>query len=176
MISEERIKEKVKELAKKIEKDYEGKRPYLIGVLKGAFIFLADLVREINIPVQIDFIAVSSYGKSAQSSGKIKIVKDLSEDIKGKDVILVEDIVDTGLTLKYLYELLLERKPKSLKLCVLFDKKERRKIELSIDYVGFIVPNEFLVGYGLDFAEKFRHLKYVKSIIPEEVEENEKGR
>ncbi len=174
MISEDEIKARVKELARQIENDYKGKNPLFVGILKGAFIFLADLVREITaIPVEIDFIATSSYGSSTVSTGVVKITKDLTEDITGRDVILVEDIVDTGLTLKYLYNLLLSRNPRSLEICVLLDKKERRKVEVPVKYRGFEVPDLFLVGYGLDFAEKYRHLKYIRALSPEEVRKDE---
>lgn len=169
MISEKEIQKRVKDLADKISKDYNGKKPLFVGILKGAFIFMADLIREIKIPLEVDFLSVSSYGKSTESTGVVQITKDLDGDIHEKDVILVEDIVDTGLTLRYLYELLRSRGPKSLKICVLLDKEERRKVEVPLDYVGFSVPDLFLVGYGLDFAEKFRHLKYVRALAPEEV-------
>ncbi len=169
LISEEEIKKRVKELADQISKDYAGKRPLLVGILKGAFIFLADLIRELSVDAEVDFLAVSSYGKATETSGEVKILKDLSESIEGKDVIIVEDIVDTGLTLRYLYDLLKTRKPASLKICVFLDKKERRQVEVPVDYVGFEVPDLFLVGYGLDFAEKYRQLKYIRELTPEEV-------
>ncbi len=169
LIPEEKIKERVRELAKQISKDYAGKRPLLVGILKGAFIFLADLIRELSVEAEVDFLAVSSYGKATETSGEVKILKDLSESIEGKDVIIVEDIVDTGLTLRYLYDLLQTRKPASLKICVFLDKKERRQVEVPVDYVGFEVPDLFLVGYGLDFAEKYRQLKYIRELSPEEV-------
>jgi hypoxanthine phosphoribosyltransferase len=172
MITEEKIRKRVKELASQLERDYSDKNPIFIGILKGAFIFMADLIREISIPLEVDFLAVSSYGKTTESTGIVKIVKDLSESIEGRHVILVEDIVDTGLTLKYLYELILSRKPASLKVCVFLDKRERRKVDVPLHYVGFEVPDYFLVGYGLDYAEKFRHLKYIRALKPDEVIKN----
>ncbi|MEO0202841.1 MAG: hypoxanthine phosphoribosyltransferase [candidate division WOR-3 bacterium] len=164
-ITEKDIKEKVKEISRMIYQDYkDSKDLVLIGVLKGAFIFLADLIRELNLDCQVDFIKVSSYGKSTESSGIVRIELDTSLDITNKDVIIVEDILDTGLTLKYIKELFLSRNPKSLKIAVLLDKVERRKADIKADYVGFVVPDKFLVGYGLDFAEKYRYLPYVREL------------
>lgn len=169
VISKKEILKKVKELAKKIDKDYKDEPIILIGTLKGAFIFLADLVRNLKNPnVQIDFVRVRSYGTSTYSSEKIEITKDLEISIEGKNVILVEDIVDTGLTLKFLYEYIKNLNPKSLKVCALIDKKERRKIEVPIDYKGFEIEKGFLVGYGLDFAENYRHLSEIKKFIKDE--------
>ena len=168
-ISEEEIRAKVRELAARINADYRDRHPLLVGILKGAFVFLADLIREIDLQVEVDFIATSSYGRSTESTGIVKIIKDLNQSITGRDVLLVEDIVDTGLTLRYLYNLLLSRNPRSLEICVLLDKKERRKVEVPVKYVGFEVPDLFLVGYGLDYAEKFRGLKYIRALSPEEV-------
>ena len=164
LIEEERIKKRVLELALEIEKDYKGKKPLFIGILKGAFIFLADLVRFIDMDLEIDFLAVSSYGKFTESTGEVEILKDIRIPIKDRHVIIVEDIVDTGLTLKYIKDLLLSRGPKSLKICALLDKKERRKVDIDADYVGFTVPDRFLVGYGLDMAEKYRNLPYIKEL------------
>jgi len=169
MIAEDEIQKRVKELAEKISEDYKDRKPLFVGILKGAFIFMADLIRELKIPVEVDFLGVSSYGKSTESTGIVQITKDLERDISGRDVVLIEDIVDTGLTLRYLYELLRSRGPRSVKICVLLDKVERRKVEVPLDYVGFTVPDLFLVGYGLDFAEQFRQLKYVRALAPEEV-------
>jgi len=169
LIGEKEIRKKVKELAKRISEDYKGKKPLFVGILKGAFIFMADLLREVEVPAEVDFLGVSSYGKATESTGVVQITKDLDRDIHDYDVILVEDIVDTGLTLKYLYEILRSREPKSLRICVFLDKKERREVEVPLDYVGFVVPDLFLVGYGLDFAEKFRQLKYIRALEPEEV-------
>ena len=164
LIEEDKIKRRVLELALEIEKDYKGKKPLFIGILKGAFIFLADLVRFIDMDLEIDFLAVSSYGKFTESTGEVEILKDIQIPIKDRHVIIVEDIVDTGLTLKYIKDLLLSRGPKSLKICALLDKKERRKVDIDADYVGFTVPDRFLVGYGLDMAEKYRNLPYIKEL------------
>ncbi|MBT9164643.1 MAG: Hypoxanthine-guanine phosphoribosyltransferase [candidate division WS2 bacterium] len=161
LISEEQIQKKVSELAAEINRDYAGKIIHLVSILKGATIFASDLMRKIEIPVTIDFISVSSYGNTTESSGVVRIIKDLDHSIEGRDVLLVEDIVDTGLTLKYIQGILLARKPQSLKTCVFLDKFERRKVDLKVDYTGFIIPNEFVVGYGLDFAEKYRNLSFL---------------
>ena len=169
LISAEEIQRRVQELARELARDYEGTDPLFVGVLKGSFIFLADLIRQIPFDVAVDFLAVSSYGRSTESSGEVKILKDLSEPIEGRHVLLVEDIVDTGITLDYLYRLLLERKPASLEICVLLDKPERRVVEVPVKYVGFQVPDRFLVGYGLDYAERYRNLPYVRELLPEEV-------
>ncbi len=169
LISEEEIRDRVRAMARQIEADYRDKNPLFVGVLKGSFIFMADLVRELEIPVEIDFLAVSSYGKATETSGEVKIIKDLSEPVEGRHVLLVEDIVDTGLTLQYLYRLLLDRDPASLRIAVFLDKKERRLVDVPVHYVGFEVPDLFLVGYGLDYAEKYRNLKYIRALSPEEV-------
>ncbi len=169
MITAEEIQGRIRELAQQLTRDYQGKQPLFVGVLKGSFIFLADLVRQIPFDVAVDFLAVSSYGRSTESSGEVKILKDLSEPIEGRHVLLVEDIVDTGITLDYLYRLLMERKPASLEICVLLDKKERRVVEVPVKYVGFSVPDRFLVGYGLDYAERYRNLPYVRELTSEEV-------
>ncbi|MCX5726576.1 MAG: hypoxanthine phosphoribosyltransferase [Candidatus Saganbacteria bacterium] len=155
------IKDKIKELAKRISADYKGKDLILVGILKGAVVFLSDLMREIDIPVFVDLIQASSYGTSTTSSGVIKLVKDIELDIAGKDVLLVEDIIDYGYTLDHLLKYLSSKGPGSVKICVLFDKRERRKVEVPLDYKGFDVPDKFLVGYGLDQAEKYRNLPYV---------------
>ncbi|SCX89548.1 hypoxanthine phosphoribosyltransferase [Alkaliphilus peptidifermentans] len=168
LFTEEQIATKVKELGKQITVDYENMEDIImIGVLKGANVFLGDLIREIALPVYVDFMAVSSYGYSTQSSGVVKIMKDLDIEIEGKHVIIVEDIVDTGLTLKYLTENLKSRKIASLKICALLDKPERRKCDLKLDYIGFDIPDRFIVGYGIDYAEKYRNLPYV-AILKEE--------
>ncbi|MGB9824810.1 MAG: hypoxanthine phosphoribosyltransferase [Candidatus Hydrothermia bacterium] len=171
LITEEQIKSRIVELAREIEKDYQGSIPIVVGILKGSFIFLADLIRELKINLEVDFLAVSSYGKSTKTSGIVKIVKDLSTSIEGRDVLLVEDICDSGLTLKYIIELLKGRKPRSVKVCVLLDKKERRQVEIDLHYVGFEVPDKFLIGYGLDFAERFRNLPYIREVTEEELKE-----
>lgn len=155
------IQKRVREVAHLITRDFKGKRVHLIGVLKGACIFLSDLVREINLDTSIDFIAVSSYGKSKQSSGQVRVLKDLDSSIEGLNVILVEDILDTGLTLTYLIRVLHQRKPGVLRIAALLDKPSRRLKPVKADYVGFTIPNEFVVGYGLDYAERYRNLKDV---------------
>lgn len=159
LLSEKEIKEKVKELAAQVSHDYRGKTPLVLCVLKGAVVFLSDFIRFLNIPVGLDFIAVASYGDSTSSSGVVRIMKDLDRSIEGKDLIIVEDIIDTGLTLQYLCENLLSRNPKSLKIVTLLDKPERREADIEPDYCGFCIPDEFVVGYGLDFNEKYRNLR-----------------
>ncbi|MGH9756568.1 MAG: hypoxanthine phosphoribosyltransferase [Candidatus Acidiferrales bacterium] len=155
------IQKRVREVAQQITRDYKGQKVHLIGVLKGACIFLSDLIREINLDTSIDFIAVSSYGKGKQSSGQVRVLKDLDSSIEGLNVVLVEDILDTGLTLSYLLRVLQQRKPKSLRVAALLDKPSRRLKDVKGDYVGFTIPNEFVVGYGLDYAERYRNLKDV---------------
>lgn len=164
LFTKEVISRKVKEMGKQLEKDYSGKEIIVIGVLKGANIFLGDLVREINLPVYIDFMAVSSYGLSTESSGVVRILKDLDLEIEDKHVLVVEDIIDTGLTLKYITENLKSRKVASLKICTLLDKPSRRKCNLDIDYIGFEIPDEFIVGYGIDYGEKYRNLPYIATL------------
>ena len=164
LISSIRVKKKVKELARKISRDYKGKKLVLIGILKGAFVFMSDLLREIKIPVEIDFIQVSSYGASKTSSGVIKIKKDIDLPIVGKHVLVVEDIIDYGYTLNYLLKFLKAKKPKSVWVCVMLDKTSRREVEVPIAYKGFEVPDKFIVGYGLDFAEKYRNLPHVSCL------------
>jgi hypoxanthine phosphoribosyltransferase len=155
------IRRRVGEVAQQITKDFRGQRVHLIGVLKGACIFLSDLVREINLETSIDFIAVSSYGKGKESSGQVRLLKDLDSSIAGLNVILVEDILDTGLTITYLLRVLRQRRPKTLRIAALLDKPSRRLKDVKGDYVGFTIPNEFVVGYGLDYGERFRNLKDV---------------
>lgn len=168
LISEEELMAKVKELGKRISEDYKDKEDVLlIGVLKGAFIFMADLIRCIDIPLQVDFMAVSSYGASTESSGVVRILKDLEQHVEGKNILIVEDIVDSGLTLSYLRKLLISRKPKSVKICSLLDKPSRRKVDLKVDYLGFEIPDDFVVGYGLDFDEKYRNLPHICILKPE---------
>lgn len=161
LIPEEEIQKKVSEIAARINRDYKGRNPLLVGVLRGAVFFLTDLARRINLPVKIDFIAVSSYGSTTESSGIVKITKDLEFSLEGEDVILVEDIIDTGLTVKYLLELFEARKPASLKVCSLLLKPARLKVQVPIDYLGFEVPNRFIVGYGLDYDQKYRNLPFI---------------
>ena len=166
VLSESQIEEKVRELGSEITNDYFDKSPIVVGTLKGSAIFLADLIRSIDLQLSIDFIAVSSYGSEMKSSGVVRILYDMKTSIEGRDVLLVDDIVDTGLTLAYLMENLSTRHPRSLKVCTLLDKREARKpeIDLKMDYVGFEVPNRFLVGYGLDYDEKYRNLPFIVAI------------
>ncbi|MBI5050272.1 MAG: hypoxanthine phosphoribosyltransferase [Nitrospirae bacterium] len=156
----EQIQKRVKELAARISEDYEGKEILSVGILKGAFMFFADIVKVIQVPMTIDFLIVSSYAKM-ESTGEIKIHTDLREDIKGKDVLLIEDIVDTGFTLNHIRKLLLERQPASLKICTFLDKKPRRRVEVPLDYIGFEIPEDYVVGYGLDYENRFRNLPYI---------------
>lgn len=161
LISEEELSKIVKELGAKITDDYKDKNLLLVSILKGSVTFMADLMREINIPCNIDFMAVSSYGSGTKSSGVVKIIKDLDSSIEGKDLLIVEDILDSGRTLNYIKEILLARNPKSIRICTLFDKPERRDVDLYADYIGSKVPNEFIVGYGLDYNEYYRNLPYI---------------
>ncbi len=167
MIGKEELKKRVQELGAEISKDYKGESILAICVLKGAVIFMSDLIRELNIETKIDFMAVSSYGASTKSTGVVRILKDLDSNIEGENVIIVEDIIDSGLTLKYLKEYLMARNPKTLKICTLLDKPERRVAEVSADYIGFSIENKFIVGYGLDFNQKYRNLPYI-SYLEEE--------
>ena len=167
LITGEEIKKKIMELGSRISRDYKNKNLVLIGVLRGAVIFMADLARAISIPLIFDFIAISSYGAATKSSGVVRILKDLDINIEGKDVLIVEDIVDTGLTLDYLLRMLKSRKPASLKVCALLTKNARRKVNLKINYSGFDIPNKFVVGYGLDYAGKYRNVPYVFTLNPE---------
>lgn len=158
LISRQEIKKTIAKLAKQLRKDYEGKNPVIISVLKGSAVFFADLIRELNIPLQIEFVQVSSYGSGTESSGKIKVIQRLRTSIKDRHVLVIEDIVDTGNTLSYLLKYLARKKPASLKLCALTDKPSRRKVPVKIDYLGFTVPDKFIVGYGIDFNEEYRYL------------------
>ena len=169
MLSQEEIENKVTELAKQIEKDYEGQDLLLVGILKGASVFVADLMRKINLNVNIDFMSVSSYGSGTVSSGTVKILKDLDVDIKDKNVLIVEDIIDSGITLRNLYDTLMTREPRSLKLCTLLNKPARKKVDVHVDYVGFVIEDKFIVGYGIDYDEKYRNLPYIA--IVEDVED-----
>ncbi|MFO7795630.1 MAG: hypoxanthine phosphoribosyltransferase [Promethearchaeati archaeon] len=158
LITKRQIKSKIKELAKEISRDYEGKIPLLIAVLKGSFMFLADLVRELSIDIEIEFIELSSYGKSTESSGEVRVIKWLKKEIENRDILLIEDIVDTGLTLSSLLNKIKKNSPSSLKVCCLTSKPARREIDVPIDYLGFDVPNKFIVGYGIDYNEIYRNL------------------
>ena len=167
LLSPEQIQARVAELGHQIEEDYRGKDLLLIGILKGAVPFFADLMRNINIPLSIDFMAISSYGSASKSTGIVRILKDLDHPITGKHVIVVEDIVDSGMTLSFLRENLITRGPESIAICTLLDKPEGRRVELTADYWGFNVPNEFVVGYGLDYAQKYRNLPGIGVLKPE---------
>ncbi len=167
LVSTEALAARIKELGEAISADYAGKDILMVGVLRGAVIFMADLARAISRPVTMDFMAVSSYGASTHSSGVVKIVKDLDEDVAGKHLLIVEDIIDSGLTLKYLFENLKSRRPASVRICTLLSKPSRRKVDVPVDYNGFTIPDDFVVGYGLDFAEKYRNLPYVGVLRPE---------
>ena len=166
LYTEEELRKRVKELGCQITADYAGREPLLISVLRGAYIFMADLTRSINLDVTVDFLSVSSYGAGTVSSGQVEIKKDLSSSIEGKDLIIVEDILDSGNTLYYLMDVLRARKPASVRLCTLMDKPERRAKPIKADYVGFTIPDAFIVGYGLDYAEKYRNLPYVGVLKP----------
>ena len=167
LFSEEQLKNRVAELAAMIEKDYEGKEIMLISVLRGSFVFMADLCRAINLHCTVDFMSVSSYGKGTKSSGQVQITKDLSEDISGRHVIVVEDILDSGNTLSYLLKMLQNRNPASIRLCTLLDKPDRRVKPVEVHYSGFAIPDAFVVGYGLDYAERYRNLPYIGILKPE---------
>ncbi len=161
MISEDEINKRIMELAKEISKDYEGKSVHLICILKGSVFFSCDLAKRMTVPVTMDFMSVSSYGDEKVSSGRVRIVKDLDETIQDKDVIIIEDIIDSGRTLAYLIELLSTRAPRSLNICTLLDKPDRRVTDVAVKYVGFEIPDEFVVGYGLDYQQEFRNLPYI---------------
>ena len=158
LVTQKEIKQTIARLAAELKKDYRAKCPLLICILKGSFVFLADLIRELDIPLEVDFVKLSSYGSSKETSGKVRMVQGLNTPIKGRHVIVVEDIIDTGLTVSSLLDYLKRKKPASLKLCALADKPSRRKVPVTIDYLGFTVPDKFIVGYGIDWDEKFRYL------------------
>jgi len=167
LIEEEPLQARIRELGVEISQEYEGRDLLLVGVLKGAVFFMADLMRELTIPCEIDFMAISSYGAATDSSGVVRILKDLDANIAGRDVLVVEDIIDSGLTLSYLMRSLKARKPASLEICALLTKPERREIEVPVKFVGFEIPNKFVIGYGLDFAERYRNLPYVAVLHPD---------
>ena len=170
LISEEQLKTRISELAKQIEKDYEGKSPVIVGVLKGSVMFYTDLVWQIDLPLTVDFMSISSYGAGVNSTGEVKIIKDIDGKIGGKDVIIVEDIVDSGYSMNCLLKLFATRSPKSVRVCALLDKPSRREIPVPIDYTGFQVANEFLVGYGLDYAGLYRNIPFI-GVLKKEVYE-----
>ncbi len=167
LFSEEELKQRVRELGARITADYAGKEPVLVSVLRGSYIFMADLTRSIDLPCTVDFMSVSSYGSGTTSSGQVQITKDLSDDIEGRDIIVVEDILDSGNTLYYLLQILQARKPASVRLCTLLDKPDRRVKDVKVNYSGFTIPDAFVVGYGLDYAEKYRNLPYIGILKPE---------
>ena len=167
MFSKEQLQTRIAELAAQLDSEYAGKTPLMVGILKGSVMFYADLLRAMTIPVEMDFMAISSYGAGSKSSGEVKLIKDLDRKIEGRDVIIVEDIVDSGMSMSYLKDNLRTRGPASLKLLTLLDKPERRRVELQADYIGFTIPDEFVVGYGLDYAEKYRNLPYIGVLKPE---------
>lgn len=168
MISKEDLEERIQQLADKISSDYEGKQLHLICILKGSIFFTCELAKRMTIPVTFDFMSVSSYGNDTKTSGVVRLVKDLDEPIEGKDVLVIEDIIDSGRTLSYLLENMRNRKPESLRLCTLLDKPERRVTDVEVDYTGFEIPDEFVVGYGLDYAQKYRNLPYIGVVHFEE--------
>lgn len=161
MIDEQQVEDRVRQMAAQISKDYQGKTLHLICILKGSVFFACELAKRITVPVTLDFMSASSYGDGTESCGRVKIVKDLDESLEGRDVLVVEDIIDSGRTLSYLLQVLILRNPASLRLCTLLDKPERRVTEVQVDYTGFAIPDEFVVGYGLDYAQKYRNLPYI---------------
>lgn len=173
LLSPEDIKRRVAELGRQISEDYKDKDVVLVGILRGAFVFLADLIREISIPVETDFIAISSYGSSSTTSGVVRILKDLDEDIEGRNVLIIEDILDTGLTLKYLVKNLSSRRPASLEICSFIVKEGKQSVAISLKYLGYTVPNRFVVGYGLDYAQRYRNLPFVGTLKPYVYERDE---
>lgn len=173
LITEEELRECVKKLGEQISRDYQGKNLLMVSVLKGSVVFMSDLMRSITIPAQIDFMSVSSYGSGVKTSGVVKIIKDLDQQLEGKDLLIVEDILDSGMTLSYLSQLLRARNPRSIRIATLLDKPDRRKVDIKPDYVGFTIPDEFVVGYGLDYAELYRNLPYVGILSPSVYESNQ---
>ena len=167
LLTEEELQRRIAQMGREISRDYEGKEPLFIGVLKGCFVFMADLMRQVTIPCGVDFMVVSSYGKSTNTTGAVEIIKDLSQDVYGRHLVIVEDILDTGITLSYLTKYLKNRSPASVSIATLLDKPERRRAEVAAKYVGFTVPDAFVVGYGLDYAEKYRNLPYIGILKPE---------
>ena len=171
LIDEDRLQERIRELGRELSQDYAGRELLLVGVLKGAVFFMADLMRSVSVPCEIDFMAISSYGAATDSSGVVRILKDLDINIAGRDVLVVEDIIDSGLTLSYLMRNLTARKPASLEICALLTKPDRREIDVPVRYVGFEIPNKFVIGYGLDFGERYRNLPYVGVLRPDLIPE-----
>ncbi len=166
LFSKEQLAERIKDLAKRLDEDYAGKKPLMVAILKGSVMFFTDLIREMRLPLSIDFMSISSYGNGVKSSGEVKMIKDLDNKIEGKDVVIVEDIVDSGYTMKYLKHLLEARNPASIKICALLDKPSRRETDVHVDYTGFEVGNEFVVGYGLDYAGLYRNIPFIGVLKP----------
>ena len=166
LFTEEQLRQKVDELGAQITADYQGKNPLIVSVLKGSYVFMADLTRRINVPCQVDFMVVSSYGAGTKTSGEVQIIKDLENSIDGRDLIIVEDILDSGVTLNYLMKVLTARGANSIRLCTLLSKPDRRRVDVPVDYLGFEIPDEFVVGYGLDFAERYRNPPYIGILKP----------
>jgi len=164
LISRDEIAKAIDRLAREIKRDYQGKQPLLIGILKGSFVFMADLIRQLDLSLELDFIRLSSYGAARESSGKVRVVQGVKTPIKGRNVLVVEDIVDTGITISFLLDYLKKKRPASLKLCTLTDKPSRRRVPIHIDYLGFTVPDKFIVGYGIDFDEKLRYLPHIYTL------------
>lgn len=167
LFTEEQLAAKVAELGARITADYQGKNPLIVSVLKGSYVFMADLTRKIDTACNVDFMVVSSYGKGTKTTGEVQIIKDIEQQIDGRDLIIVEDILDSGVTLSYLMKILEARGANSIRLCTLLSKPERRRVEVKVDYLGFEIPDEFVVGYGLDYAEKYRNLPYIGILKPE---------
>ncbi|MBR1675885.1 MAG: hypoxanthine phosphoribosyltransferase [Clostridia bacterium] len=170
LLSEEQLDKRIAEMAVQIDRDYEGKKPLMVAILKGSIMFFTDLIRKMKINLEIDFMAISSYGHGVKSSGEVKMIKDLDRKVEGKDIIIVEDIIDSGYTMKYLKNMLEARKPNSIKICTLLDKPSRRETDVQVDYRGFEVENEFVVGYGLDYAGLYRNIPFV-GILKREIYE-----
>lgn len=168
LLSEDEVDARIRELGEQINKDYEGESVHLICVLKGGVFFMCELAKRITVPLSMDFMSVSSYGNSTVSSGIVKIIKDLDEPIEGKNVLIVEDIIDSGNTLHYLVDMLYKRQPKSIRICTLLDKPERRVADVHVDYTGFNIPDEFVIGYGLDFEQKYRNLPFIGAVVLDE--------
>lgn len=171
IVTQEQMRARIRELGRQISADYAGKDLVLVGVLKGAYAFYADLARAIRIPVRVDFIVVASYGSRAKTSGKVKLVTELTEEIKDKDVLLVEDIVDSGMTVQHLMKSLAKKKPRSIKVCTLLSKPDRRVVDVHVEYVGFKIPNQYVVGYGLDYQQKYRNLPYLAVLDQMDIQE-----
>ena len=173
IVTQEQMRTRIREMGRQISADYAGRDLVLVGVLKGAYAFYADLARAIRIPVRVDFIIVTSYGSRAKTSGRVRLVTELTEDIKGKDVLLVEDIVDSGLTAQHLVKSLAKKKPRSIKVCTLLSKPDRRIVDVRVEYVGFKVPDQYIVGYGLDYQQKYRNLPYLAVLDKKEMDDED---